>query len=96
MRPGNILLCVSCALWAALLWLGINLVEGVTAQNVQGYPNLSQRCSLIGIPAVMVLTLLWSVIRFNLVVGSQRVLRNYAIVSLVFLWLYFISLGGGV
>ena len=62
MRAANILAGLVRAVWAALLRIGIGLIEGVTAQHVPGAPYLGQIFYYVGVPAALVAMLLVSAI----------------------------------
>jgi hypothetical protein len=96
MRVGNVILCIACVLWAAMLWIGIDLIKGITDRHLQGYPDSGQVFSFIGIPSMVIATLLMSGIVFNFLIRSPRMLKYSSITSLIVLVFYFLSLGGGV
>src|SRR5262245_22597296 len=94
----NIWAAVVCALWGALLWIGIGLISGVVAQHVPGYPNTAQILFYIGAPAAVVTTLLCSGIALNCIKKWQFAMPAFLIFSiLVFLLLfpYIWAYGGG-
>lgn len=96
MRATNILAGFCCVLWAALLWIGIGLIEGVTAQEVPGYPNSGQIFFYIGVPAALVATLLLSAIVLNFVRRSPILLAVLSGAALLLLPFYLLVYGGGV
>jgi hypothetical protein len=53
-----VLAAINLLVWGGFIWLGIDLVRGVTAQHAPGYPNHGQITYYIRFPILMaVLTL---------------------------------------
>jgi hypothetical protein len=78
----------------ALLWVSINLIEGVTARHVPGYPNSTQIFFTIGVPAAA--TLILSAVIFHFVVRCPLCLGILSVVALLILPFYLAIYGGGV
>jgi hypothetical protein len=95
MRTSNVLAGVACALWAAMLWIGFELVDGIAHQHVPGFPNSGQIFHDIWIPIIMMAGLMLSVIVFN-IGRSARPLKYVSVGAIIFLLFHFITSGGGV
>jgi hypothetical protein len=91
----NIFASVTCFLWVLALWLGIGLIDGVTRQNVPGYPNSGQMTYYVFIPAGVVLILVSTIAHFNFVKRSPRILTIISVLALLYLPFYLILSGGG-
>lgn len=50
MRSANILALVAIGLWGGILWIGMDLLKGIVAQRVLGYPAPGQFDFLVGLP----------------------------------------------
>jgi len=94
----NILAGLGCLLWGSLLWIGINLIEGVAAR-VPAYSNWTQIFFYIGVPAAVTAALILSAVIFNFVVRSPIspiLLGIVSFLALLALPLYLRIYGGGV
>ncbi len=89
-RAANIFSSCIFAPWAVLLWLGIDLTQGVAARHIPGYPNASQIGFSICTPASLVTLLLVALVVFNFVRRSPFLLAMSAGVAtfLLFPYLY--------
>lgn len=96
MRSSNVILGIACVLWSIMIWGGINLIQGVTAQHVPGYPTSGQILYDIKFPAMVAITLLVSGLISNFFLPSPRFLKYLSIFALIVLFFYFMSLGAGV
>jgi len=74
MRAANIFFSCIFAPWAGLLWIGIDLTQGVAARHIPGYPDASQMRFGIGMPATLVTLLLVAFVVFNFVWRSPVLL----------------------
>ena len=95
MRAINILAGLDCVLWGGLLWVGINLIEGVAAQHAPGYPNSTQIFYYVGVPGAVVAVLILSAVIFNFVIRSPMWLGILSVVALLPLPFYLLMYGGG-
>jgi hypothetical protein len=91
----NILVGFVCVLWGGLLWIGINLIEGVAARHVPGYPNSGQIFYYIGVPAAVTATLILSAVIFNFVVRCPLCLGLLSLLTFVALPMYLYGYTGG-
>jgi hypothetical protein len=100
MRKANIWAAAVCCLWAALVWIGIDLVEGVVHQHVVDYPSDGQITGYILLPAIIVFIVSFSAIVLNSISrwGPARAVILGILSTLAFLLLlpYVVSMGGGV
>jgi len=95
MRSANIFTGTVAALWLALLWLGIGLIEGVAAQHVSGYPNSAQIIHYVGVPLLIVTTLLIFAVFLNRVRRSPTFLAAVSGGALFFIVPYMLGYTGG-
>lgn len=96
MRSANILALIAMALWAGMLWLGVDLLKGVVAQRAVGYPAPGQFDFLVGIPFAAIIliggvTLLVNALRRFWI--ASYLVSGAAIVALL---PYLLVYGGGV
>jgi hypothetical protein len=92
----NILAGLDCVLWGGLLWISINLIEGVIARHGPGYSNSTQIFFYIGVPGAVTATLILSAVIFNFVVRCPLCLGILSVVALLILPFYLAIYGGGV
>lgn len=96
MRSANILALVAMALWAGLLWFGVDLLKGVVAQHVLGYPAPGQFDFLVGIPLAAIVVVGGVTLLAN---ATQRFwIASYVVsgAALIALLPYLLVYGGGV
>jgi hypothetical protein len=96
MRAVNILTGLDCLLWGGLLLVGINLIDGVSAQHARGYPNSTQIFHYIGLPGAVTAALILAAVVFNFVIRSPTWLGILSVVALLPLPVYLFMYGGGV
>jgi hypothetical protein len=96
MRAVNILTGLDCLLWGSLLLVGINLIDGVSAQHAPGYPNSTQILYYIGVPGAVTAALILAAVVFNFVIRSPTWPGILSVVALLPLPVYLLMYGGGV
>lgn len=84
------------AVWLALLWLGIDLTRGVSAQHVPGYPNSGQIFYYVGVPLSIAVGLLIVGVILNKVRRSPALLSTASGGALLFLVPYMLGYTGGI
>jgi hypothetical protein len=92
----NIFTGIVWALWASLIWLGIDGIRRVMAQHVPGYPTYAQIFYYFGIPAAVAIVLLLSAIALNYGKRSEIPLATLSGLALLLLPFYIFIYGGGV
>jgi hypothetical protein len=96
MRSANILALVATALWAAMLWVGVDLLKGVVAQHVLGYPAADQFDFLVGIPFAAIVAVGGTTLLVNALNRFWVVSHLVSGVALIALLPYLFVYGGGV
>lgn len=96
MRGANIFAGIVGALWLSLLWLGIDLTRGVSAQHVPNYPNSGQIFYYIGVPLSVAAGLLIVSLILNRIWRSPALLSGASGCALLFLIPYMLGYTGGV
>lgn len=96
MRGANIFTGVVGALWALLLWIGIDLINGVSAQHIAGYPSSGQIYYYIWTPFLICLALLLFALLLNRVKRVPGLLVAITLCACIFLFPYLLAYTGGV
>lgn len=95
MRTANILTSLAVLLWLALLLLGRQLVAGIAAQKVAGFPNAGQINLYIVGPSLVVIALLTCALVCNALRRWPLIFGFVASAALLIFLPYFMVYGGG-
>jgi hypothetical protein len=96
MMIANALAILVAAIWAGLLWIGVDLTRGVAARHIIGYPNSGQISYYIGAPLAALAALFLAIIFFNSVKRSASLLAIFAVGVFLLLFPFLFLYGGGV
>ena len=96
MRTANILALATIAIWAWLLWAGVDLLEGVVAQHVLGSPTPGQFEFLVGIPFAAIVAISGVTLLVNALNRYAGVAHFVIGVGLIAVVPYLFVYGGGV
>jgi hypothetical protein len=96
LRSENILPAVAMLAWAYMLWTGVDLLNGVAAQHVPGYPAPGQIQFLVGVPTVICTIVLTLTLLSNVTDRFWRFSHLVSALSLFALFPYLFVYGGGV
>jgi hypothetical protein len=83
-------------LWALLLWMGIDLTNGVSGQHVAGYPNSGQMIYYIWVPFLVCVALLIFAVVLNRGRRTPAPLLAVSFCALMFLFPYLFVYTGGI
>jgi hypothetical protein len=96
MRAANIFALVISALWGGMFWVGMDLLKGVAAQHVAGYPASGQFEFLVGVPFAIVGTIAATTLLANALQRFWIVSTLVSASALAALLPYLLVYGGGV
>jgi hypothetical protein len=96
MRGANILTGCAVFAWTMMLLIGVSLIQGVTSQNVPGYPNAGQIKFYLLYPALVVAVLVACAWLFNGIWRRASTLALLSGASLLAALPYVMFFGGGV
>lgn len=96
MKGLNVYAALVAIAWLGFLFLGIDGVRGIAAQNVPNYPNSGQIIYYIGVPIAVLIALFAVGMVANRIWRSPILSGLSSTSALFFLFPYLLGYGGGV